>query len=141
MKVYVTVENQNKLKMTFTNYNAFFVIDVNDIVNSFNLNMEMGYSQFLINNHIINLLTKNSKSKKYQGIIYINENLSVENIINLSNYLNRNNKNERSDDLILLDDYDIPKLKSYYKYFNEILYFPTFKKVKILQCHIIKIKK
>src|SRR5574344_1039700 len=120
MKVYVTVENQNKLKMTFTNYNAFFVIDVNDIGNSFNLNMEMGYSQFLINNHIINLLTKNSKSKKYQGIIYINENLSVENIINLSNYLNRNNKNERSDDLILLDDYDIPKLKSYYKYFNEI---------------------
>ena len=38
------------------------------------------------------------------------------------------------DDVILLDDYDAPKLKEYYNYVEEVMFFSTFKKIKIIEC-------
>jgi hypothetical protein len=42
-------------------------------------------------------------------------------------------------DLILMDDYDTPKLQKYYHYVEEIMYFSTFKRVKILECKPLNI--
>ena len=45
------------------------------------------------------------------------------------------------EDLTLLDDYDTPKLKDYYSLFDEIIFFPTFKKTKIIECRPITYSK
>ena len=45
------------------------------------------------------------------------------------------------EDLTLLDDYDTPKLRDYYSLFDEIIFFPTFKKTKIIECRPITFQK
>ena len=47
----------------------------------------------------------------------------------------------KKEDLTLLDDYDTPKLKDYYSLFDEIIFFPTFKKTKIIECRPITFQK
>ena len=48
---------------------------------------------------------------------------------------------EYIDDVILLDDYDTPKQRHLYYLFNEVMYFSTFKKIKIIECKPIQMLK
>lgn len=36
--------------------------------------------------------------------------------------------------LVILDDYDTPKMKEYYKMFDEVIFFPSIKRTKIVEC-------
>lgn len=131
MKIYITNEPQHRLRNSFSNINTFAIIDVDDIIKSTKLDLTKNHNIFLINSEIEKFILSNSKSKKYKGIIYINSNLN-DNIFN--NLINSVSKFPNITDLILMDDYDTPKLQKYYHYVEEIMYFSTFKRVKILEC-------
>jgi len=139
MKIYVTNEPINRLKNSFSNLNTFAIIDVDLIVKTINLDLTKPHNVFLINSEIEKLIATNCKSKKYKGIIYINSKLNNDILTNLLTLIeNEDKKTTEITDLILLDDHDTPKLQRLYYMVEEIMYFSTFKRVKILECKPLK---
>lgn len=131
MKFYLTVESKYRIQNSFLNLNAFHIIDVQEIIKSFNLDLSKLTNAYIINSYIEKSIINNAKSKRLQGIIYINNNLNEEIINNLYDVL----KNiDNISNMVLLDDYYMPKLSHLYNDFEEILYFPTVRKVKIIEC-------
>ena len=137
MKFYITVENLNKLKRSFLNLKLYSIIDIPKIISNLNYDYENidKYGIFLINNEITNKINTYSKSKRIRGIFYINPNINEEIIDNLFDSLY---DNEKISDIILLDDYNIPKLKPYYHKFKEIIFFPSIKKIRLTEYNKIK---
>ena len=102
--------------------------------------MKIPSHRFIINSEIERLIVTGAKSKRYTGIIYINSNLNFDIIVGIKKSLDEITKSQ-IEDLTLLDDYDTPKLKDYYSLFDEIIFFPTFKKTKIIECRPITYSK
>ena len=42
--------------------------------------------------------------------------------------------------IVIIDDYDIPKLKDYYALFDEVVFFPALKRTRIVECTPIPTK-
>ena len=70
------------------------------------------------------------KSKRIRGIFYINPYINIGTIDNLFNQLE---PFEKIDDIVLLDDYNIPKLNTYYDKFKEVIFFPSIKKIRLTE--------
>lgn len=140
MKFYITVESYRKLKNVFTNLNTFYIIDIDSLLKESNLDASRPAHRFIINTEIERLIATGAKSKRYTGIIYINSNLSFDVIVGIKRSLSEITRSQ-VEDITLLDDYDTPKLKDYYSLFDEIIFFPTFKKTKIIECKPISFQK
>jgi hypothetical protein len=140
MKFYITGESYRKLRNVFTNLNTFYIIDVDSLIEESGLNPEKATHRFIINTEIERLIASGAKSKRYTGIIYINSRLNCDIITSIKKSLNDITKSQ-VEDLSLLDDYDTPKYKRYYKLFDEVIFFPTFKKTKIIECRPISMQK
>ena len=140
MKFYLTGESYRKLRNVFTNLNTFYIIDVDSLIEESGLNPDKATHRFIINAEIERLIASGAKSKRYTGIIYINKGLNFDIITSIKKSLNEITKSQ-VEDLSLLDDYDTPKYKQYYKLFDEVIFFPTFKKTKIIECRPISIQK
>lgn len=140
MKFYVTIEPYRKLKNVFTNLNTFYIIDIDTLIAESGLDITKPTHRFIVNTEIERLIATGVKSKRYTGVIYINSNLNCDVIMGVKKSLADITKSQ-VEDITLLDDYDTPKLKAYYTLFDEIIFFPTFKKTKIIECRPIPIQK
>jgi len=140
MKFYITGESYRKLRNVFTNLNTFYIIDVDTLISESGLNVEKQTHRFIINTEIERLIATGAKSKRYTGIIYINSNINCDIITGIKKSLSEITKSQ-VEELTLLDDYDTPKYKQYFKLFDEIIFFPTFKKTKIIECRPITVQK
>lgn len=132
MKFYITVENVQKLKRSFLNLKLFSIIHIPDILKKYNYTYESidEYGSFIVSNKINDLIINYSKSKRIRGIIYSNPNLNEDIIPNLYKTLE---ELEQISDVVLLDDYYTPKLKHLYSEFEEIIFFPSVKKIRLIE--------
>ena len=137
MKFYVTVEGIPKLKRSFLNLKLYSIISVCEILEEHGYTYETidDYGAFIVNEKILSLIKNYVKSKRIRGIIYSNERLNGEIIENLFDTLE---PIERIQDIVLLDDYNVPRLEEHYKLFHEIIFFPSVKKVRLIECKPIK---
>jgi hypothetical protein len=135
MKFYITVEGIQKLKRSFLNLKLYSVISVPEVLFDlgFTYNEMNDYKIFIVHQKLESLINNYVKSKRIRGIIYSNPNISS---IIIENLFDELEKNERISDLVLLDDYNIPKLQEYYEYFQEIIFFPSIKKVRLIEAKI-----
>lgn len=140
MKFYATIESYTKLKNVFTNLNSFYIIDVDSLLSQVTLDRDSATHRFIINSEIGRLIAIGARSKRYTGILYINSQLNCDSIIGIKHHLASLNASN-IEELVLLDDYDTPKMKDYYKLFDEIIFFPSFKKTKIIECKSVVPKK
>lgn len=139
MKFYITVEGLPKLKRAFLNLKLYSIVSVPEIL------AELGYTYstiddygaFIINQKIMGMIDNYVKSKRIRGIIYSNPNLSRDIVENLFEELE---SCEKISDLVLLDDKYVPKLEEYYDLFEEIIFFPSVKKVRLIECKPIQEK-
>jgi len=44
---------------------------------------------------------------------------------------------ENITEIVLMDDYNMPKLNNLYEYFNEIIFFPSIKKIRLIEARDI----
>lgn len=139
MNFYVTTESDRKIKNAFTNLSTFYIINVDSIIEESNLDMTKPANKFLVGNEIKRLITIGAKSKRYNGIIYINSKIDKDAILSLKELFEDTEKIS-IDDFSLLDDYDLPKLNHLYKLFDEVIFFPAFKKTKIIKCTSLRKK-
>jgi len=137
MKFYITVENVPKLKRSFLNLKLYSIISINQILEEFDYTYENlhEYANFLVNKRILSLINTYVKSKRIRGIIYSNEFINKDIINNIFDILEPIDKIE---DIVLLDDYNIPVLKEYYNHFNEVMFFPSIRKIRLIECKPIK---
>lgn len=139
MNLYVTSESYYRVKTRFTNINSFALIDVNSIIKELNLDLSKIFNKFIVQDEIKRLLTLYSKNKKYKGIVYISPEINSDVISNIQNLIYNNEEyNIYISDVVLLDDYDSPKLEKYYNLVNEVMFFSTFKRIKIIECKPIE---
>ena len=136
MKFYITIEGLPKLKRAFLNLKLYSIISVPEIL------IDLGYTYstideygaFIINQKIMSMIDNYVKSKRIRGIIYSNPNLGRDIVENLFTELE---PCERVSDLVLLDDKYVPKLEEYYDLFEEIIFFPSVKKVRLIEAFVI----
>jgi hypothetical protein len=137
VKFYVTTEGVQKLKRSFLNLKLFSIIHVPDILEKHNYTYENidEYGAFIVSNKINDMITNYSKSKRIRGVIYSNPLLDDDLIPNLFDTLANL---ETINEVVLLDDYHLPKLKHLYPKFDEIIFFPSIKKIRLIECKPIK---
>jgi len=137
MKFYVTIEGVPKLKRSFLNLKLYSIISVCEILEDHGYSYDTmdEYGSFIVNEKILSLIKNYVKSKRIRGIIYSNERLNKEIIENLFDTLEPIG---RIQDIVLLDDYNVPRLTENHKMFNEIIFFPSVKKIRLIECKPIK---
>jgi len=137
MKFYVTTEGVQKLKRSFLNLKLFSIIHVPEILGKYNYTYDTidEYGSFIVSNRINDLITTYSKSKRIRGIIYSNPVVDEDLIPNLFETLEFL---DTVSEIVLLDDYNLPKLKHLYPHFDEIIFFPSIKKIRLIECKPIK---
>jgi hypothetical protein len=136
MNLYITVEDKVKLKKAFLNLRKQQIIVVDEVV------VELGYSiggvndysSYIVNQKIKKIISSTASSKKMQSIIYVNDTLNDEIIRGLIHFCQ---EHTLVDKVILLTDKN--KNEDYYELFEEILFFPTMKKVHIIECKPIPV--
>lgn len=127
----MTTEPEQKLKQIFSNLKNFFVLDIDAFVKSMNVDLTKQTSIYLVNSEIEKLILSQAKLKKYQGIIYINRNLSK----NLHDSLKARFRNAKEiNKIILIDNGQFPKHSDLMAVFEEVLFYERFKKNKIIEC-------
>ena len=136
MKFYVTTEGVQKLKRSFLNLKLFSIIHVPDILEKHNYTYDNidEYGAFIVSNKINDMIINYSKSKRIRGIIYSNP-LIDENLI--PNLFETLEPLDTITEAVLLDDFNLPKLKHLYPHFDEIIFFPSIKKIRLIECRPI----
>lgn len=141
MKFYITVEGTARLKRSFLNLKLYSVINMVELLEQHGYTFDNidEYGAFIVTTKFKSLIKNYSKSKRIRGIIYCNPYLNEEIIENLSNLLgetdvNGDRKYEKITEMVLLDDYYVPKLKHFYGMFPEIIFFPSVKKIRLIEC-------
>lgn len=137
MNLYVSTESDRKLRNVFSNLSGFYLINVDSLVEMSRLDLTKNAHRFLMNSEIERLISIGAKSKRYSGIIYINSMLDKDTVQSLKQSVD-NLKESNIDYMVLLDDYELPKLKKLYKLFDEVTFFSGLKKTKIIQCTPLK---
>lgn len=131
MNFYVTSENIDRLSTIISNIKSFYILDVQQFIASFQLDLKKPSNIYYINQEITSEILSKAKLKKYHGIIYINRSLNVDIIKNLQGkfqYKGDINK------LVLLDNAIIPKHKELHNICEEIFFYEPFVKNKIMEC-------
>jgi hypothetical protein len=133
MKFYVTIEGTQRLKKSFLNLKLFSIIYIPEILEQYGYTYSTidDYGSFIISNHINELINTYAKSKRIRGIIYSNPSINEEILPNLFETIQ---KIENINEVVLLDDYNVPKLTNLYHSFDEIIFFPSIKKVRLVEC-------
>jgi hypothetical protein len=87
------------------------------------------YSSFIVNQRIKKIIASTASGKKMQSIIYINESLNDEIVRELVHFCTEHTQVNK---VIFLTEKN--KNEDLYELFEEILFFPTVKKVHIIEC-------
>jgi len=103
----------------------------------YNYNNIDEYGSFIVNETIMSQIKNYSRSKRIRGIIYSNPNLNEGIILNLRE---RVEKNPKITEFVLIDEYNLPRLQQYYPMFTEIIFFPSIKKIRLIECKSIRDK-
>ena len=138
MNLYVTSSKFEKIKKSFLNLRLYYIVDVDKIIHSLGYDRD-NLSQtavFILNDKIKEKIQLAIKYKRYIDIIYINSKINKEIILNLQEY----SKEFPTIQKIILLDEERNEPNELQKYFKEILFFPSGKKVKIYECVPIKNK-
>ena len=133
MKFYITVEGTPRLKRSFLNLKLFQIINIPDLLKQHGYTAETidEYGSFIVATKLMALIKNYNKSKRIRGIIYCNPNLDEEIIHNI---MEKAMEFENITEVVLLDDYYTPRLKGFYPMFNEIIFFPSVKKIRLIEC-------
>ena len=142
MKFYLTIESQERIRNTFINLNKFYILDVQEVLKELNLDLSKKSNIFLVNQHLERIIATQAKSKRLEGIIYINKNMTEKLIDSLYKTVMAQ---EKITGIVLMDDGCFPKLQHLHKLFDithshiMINQIDCYKRVKILDCKILKI--
>jgi hypothetical protein len=131
MDLYITVEDKTKLKKAFLNLRKQQVIVVDEVI------IDLGYdpakiddySSFIVNEKIKKIIGSTASGKKMQSIIYVNDKV---NDLVIRELIHHCQDNTPIGKVIFLTEKN--KNEEFFELFEEVVFFPTVKKVHIIDC-------
>jgi len=133
MRFYITKESIESIKASFFPIKSLYVIEPKEIAKSFTSVKNKEHFEFLVNEEVKSRLIYATEKKKSSTIIYINENLDESVVENIKNILVDRGKVSI---FVFIDKEEDPK--NLYTYFDEVIYFPKHKKMRIIECEPIR---
>lgn len=134
MKLYIS-NSIEKCRNCFLNLSRFYILDVQQLLDELRLDMKDKCNAFFVSRHIQNIISQQSKSKRLEGIIYVNTNLSEKLFDHLFNFVR---ELPRMENMVLIDDPIFRPLSRFYPLFEEVMFFPTIRRVRIVECQTLK---
>jgi hypothetical protein len=134
MNLYVTYGDKEKLRKAFLNLRKQLIIDSFEVVKSLGYEPEdlTEYSYFIVNQKIKKQIQSAASGNRMQSIIYINPDMDHEVVRGLINFAELETCVEK---VVFLTDRG--QNEDLYELFQEIIYYPTAKKVHIIKCEPI----
>lgn len=132
MNVYFSTEPFVKLQNVILNIRSFYVFDVQEFISGLDIDPAKPANVFYINSEIIANISAAARLKKYQGIIYINRNLTPKLYESMRLKIG---SSEFIDKFVLLDNGNVHKLKKIYNLFDEVIFYDRFRKIRIVECN------
>jgi hypothetical protein len=131
MNLYVTYGDKERLRKAFLNLRKQLIIDSFDVVRSLGYEPEnlTEYSYFIVNEKIKKQIRTVASGNRMQSIIYINPEMDHEVVRGLINFAQLETAVEK---VVFLTDKG--KNEDLYELFQEIIFYPTAKKVHIIKC-------
>lgn len=126
--IYYTVESLYRLKDVFLNLKNFYILDIHELIKSMHLDLSKGYNVYYVNKTILDTLEEQSDKNSVKGVIFINKGLTIEVVNNITEQLSKKHIDVKN---ILIDNGSCPKVKQLYPYFEDILFYERFRKIKI----------
>ncbi len=131
MNLYLTFDDKNKIKKCFLNLRKYLIINSDEVVEKLGFEKDKidDCVSFIINEEILRMIKDGSSGRKLLGIIYSNSEINDE-IIREIIHFSENVKNiEKVVFLVENGEHE-----EYYELFEEIMFFPSLKKVHIIEC-------
>lgn len=128
LNIFYTVEPAYKIKEVFVNLKYFYILDISELMKSMHLDLSKSYNIYFMNKTILDTIEEQYKRRCVKGIIFINRGLSIEAVHNIEEQLKMRNIHVKN---ILIDNNQCPKLKKFYPYFEDVLFYERFRKIKI----------
>lgn len=133
MKFYMTKESVDDIKNSFFPIKSLHVINPAELLNEFEIIKDKKLFDFFVNEEIKNKILYAINKKRGSTIIYVNKNLDDIIIKNIKTILSNNDIIE----YVFIDKKE-DKTVELYSYFDEIVFFPKHKKMRIIECESIK---
>ena len=131
MTFYITRYNLKTLSKSFMNLRLLRFIDIEKILSEYDT-YDDKYAQYIINKKIKEQIISALSSKRYNGVVYSNPNLTSGAIKNLKDIVEDSTK-----DIIFIDEKENTP-DELQKHFKKILYFPTGSRKRIFKCEPIE---
>lgn len=128
LNIFFTVEPQYMIKSIFANAKCFSILDVQELIKDYDVNIHKPSDLYYINNIIINKIKHFSSLKRSLGIIYINNEIKPKMLDSLKQVFKDEKEQPK---FILIDNGIVPKLSDIHNQFEEVLFYERFKKIKI----------
>jgi len=131
VNLYLTFEDKNKIKKCFLNLRKYLIINSDEVVEKLGFDKDKidDCLSFIINEEILKMIKDGSSGRKLLGIVYSNSEMNDE-IIREIIHFSENAKNIEK--IILLTEKG--ENEDYYELFEEVMFFPSIKKVHIVEC-------
>jgi hypothetical protein len=132
MNLYITCYDRNKLKTAFLNLRKYQIIDTDEVALSLNYDLSNvdNYSTFIMNQRIKKIIKSTAVGKRMQSIIYVNQKLNDKIVRELINFCQDPETN--IDKVIFIAEKR--QYEEFYELFDEILFFPSARRVHIIEC-------
>lgn len=128
LNIFFTVEPQYMIKNIFANAKCFSILDVQELIKDYEVNVHKPSDLYYINNIIINKIKHFATLKRSLGIIYINNEIKPKMLESLKTIFKDADEQPK---FILIDNGIVPKLSDIHNQFEEVLFYERFKKIKI----------
>jgi hypothetical protein len=131
VNLYLTFEDKSKIKKCFLNLRKYLIINIDEIIDKFGFsedNLDDCHA-FIINEEILRLVKDGSSGRKLLSIVYSNPRMNDDIIRSMIHHAETLKNIEKVVFLV-----EKGKQEEYYELFEEVLFFPTLKKVHIIEC-------
>lgn len=135
LNLYITFADKSKIKKSFLNLRKYLIIHTLDVIENFGFaDKDLdNCSMFLVNEEIKRQIQRGSVRRKLYSVVYSNPQMSDETVREILHYTSELPSIEKV--VFLTDEGDN---EDYFELFDEVSFFPSVKKVHILQCKTLQ---
>jgi hypothetical protein len=132
MNLYITFEDRSKIKKCFLNLRKYLIINVDEVKESLGYEEEEELDHcksFILNQEIMQVIRSGSSGRKLLAIVYSNPEMNDETIREL---IKSSIDIKNIDNVVFLTEKGT--YEEYFELFDEVMFFPTLKKVHLIEC-------
>lgn len=136
MNLYLTFEDKTKIKKCFLNLRKYLIVNSDEVIEQLGFDKSTldNCHTFIINEEILKQIKSGSSGRKLLSIVYSNPDMNDEIIRSMIHF---SDELKNVDKVVFLVEKG--KHEEYYELFEEVLFFPTLKKVHIVECQTVPI--